>query len=124
MSAFVIFDIDVHDAEAYEAYRRIGAPTVAAFGGRFLVRGGETESLEGGWAPKRVVVLEFETAERARAWYRSASYQDAKRIREGAARTIGILADGYASASTSASTSASASASSSVSLSASGGRAA
>lgn len=120
MSAFVIFDIDVHDAEAYEAYRRIGAPTVAAFGGRFLVRGGETESLEGGWAPKRVVVLEFETAERARAWYRSASYQDAKRIREGAARTIGILADGYASASASAS----ASALSSVSLSASGGRAA
>lgn len=103
MSAFVIFDIDVHDADAYEDYRRIGAPTVAAFGGRFLVRGGETEMLEGDWAPKRVIVLEFETAERARAWYRSASYQDAKRIRERAAYTIGILAEGYASASSSAS---------------------
>ena len=96
MSAFVIFDIDVHDPKAYEEYRRIGAPTVAAFGGRFLVRGGETETLEGDWAPKRVVVLEFESAERARAWYRSTSYQEAKRIREGAAHTIGLLADGYA----------------------------
>lgn len=98
MSAFVIFDIDVHDPEAYEGYRRIGAPTVAAFGGRFLVRGGETETLEGDWSPKRVVVLEFESAERARAWYRSSSYQEAKRLREGAAHTIGILADGYAPA--------------------------
>ena len=114
MSAFVIFDIDVHDADAYEDYRRIGAPTVAAFGGRFLVRGGETEMLEGDWAPKRVIVLEFETAERARAWYRSASYQDAKRIRERAAHTIGILAEGYASASSFAS--------SPVSSSVSGGR--
>ncbi|CAI8696046.1 DUF1330 domain-containing protein [Burkholderia cepacia] len=95
MSAYVVFDIDVHDVDAYQAYRRLGAPTVAAYGGRFLVRGAEVETLEGDWAPKRVVVLEFESAERAREWYRSEGYQAAKRLREPAARTLGILADGY-----------------------------
>ncbi|VWC17749.1 DUF1330 domain-containing protein [Burkholderia lata] len=95
MSAYVVFDIDIHDVEAYQAYRRLGAPTVAEYGGRFLVRGVEVETLEGEWSPKRVVVLEFESAERARAWYRSEGYQAAKLLREPAARTTGILAEGY-----------------------------
>jgi len=95
MSAYVVFDIDIHDVDAYQAYRRLGAPTVAEYGGRFLVRGVEVETLEGEWSPKRVVVLEFESAERARAWYRSEGYQAAKLLREPAARTTGILAEGY-----------------------------
>ncbi|KWB66728.1 D-fructose-6-phosphate amidotransferase [Burkholderia ubonensis] len=95
MAAYVVFDIDVLDSDAYQDYRRLGAPTVAAFGGRFLARGGGVETLEGDWAPKRIVVLEFETAERARAWYDSDGYREARRLRERAARTIGILVDGY-----------------------------
>lgn len=94
MSAYVILDIDIHDNDGYQEYRRLGAPTVAQYGGRFLVRGGTAENLEGPWAPKRVVVIEFDSAEAAHAWHRSVEYQAAKAIRDRTARTIGIVVEG------------------------------
>lgn len=94
MTAYVIFDIDVHDDEGYQAYRRLGAPTVAQYGGRFTVRGGAAESLEGAWTPKRVVVIEFDTMDDARAWYRSPEYQAAKAIRDRTANSIGVIVEG------------------------------
>ncbi|WP_257835298.1 DUF1330 domain-containing protein [Burkholderia glumae] len=96
MTAYIVFDIDVHDASGYEQYREIGAPTVAQFGGRFLVRGGEAATLEGGWSPRRIVVLEFDSIDRAKAWYESDAYRRARGIRERTARTTGIIVQGAA----------------------------
>lgn len=100
MTAYIVFDIDVHDARGYEEYREIGAPTVAEFGGRFLVRGGEAATLEGAWSPRRVVVLEFDSIDRAKAWYESDGYRRARDIRERTARTIGIIVQGAPPATT------------------------
>lgn len=84
MKGYVIADVDVQDPDAYADYRKGVLATVEAYGGRFLVRGGEVEALEGDWAPGRIVVLEFESPERARAWYDSDEYRDLKALRRAA----------------------------------------
>ncbi len=94
MAAYVIVEIETTDPEAMQAYREAAAPTVAAYGGRYIVRGGAVQALEGGWQPGRVVVLEFESAGRARAWWESEEYRDAKALRQRAGHTRMIIADG------------------------------
>ena len=71
MAGYVIADIDVKDPSAYEGYRKQVAPSLERYGGRFLVRGGKAEPLEGAWAPRRLVVVEFDSVERARQWWSS-----------------------------------------------------
>ena len=71
MPAYVIADIEVIDQGLYEQYRQGVPATIAAHGGRYLARGGETEVLEGSWSPKRCVILEFPDMERFRAWWSS-----------------------------------------------------
>ena len=83
MPAYVIVDIDVTDPERYEQYKAATPATLAAAGGRFLVRGGEITILEGDWQPSRLVVLEFENLAAAERWYESAAYQAAKKLRDG-----------------------------------------
>lgn len=73
---------------------RLAGATVAAYGGRYLVRGGAVEPLEGSWKPSRLVILEFPSAEQARAWWTSPEYQPAKAIREGCADTEMLLVEG------------------------------
>jgi uncharacterized protein (DUF1330 family) len=85
MSAYVIVETDVTDPERYEQYKAASSDAVTASGGRFLVRGGELAVLEGDWRPSRLVVLEFEDLAAAKRWYESEGYQEAKRLREGAA---------------------------------------
>jgi uncharacterized protein (DUF1330 family) len=85
MPAYVIVDTDVTDPERFEQYKAATPAAVAAGGGRFLARGGEVAVLEGDWWPSRLVVLEFEDLAAARQWYKSQAYQDAKKLREGAA---------------------------------------
>jgi uncharacterized protein (DUF1330 family) len=75
MSAYVIADIEVDDASAYEEYKKGVAATVTKFGGRFVVRGGAVKSYEGSWKPSRVVVIEFPDMAALDAWYRSPEYQ-------------------------------------------------
>ena len=94
MSAYVIVDIEVIDPVRYEEYKKLAAPTVTAYGGRYLVRGGATETLEGDWVPKRFVVLEFETVEQAKAWWSSPEYAPAKALRQQTANTQMIVAEG------------------------------
>lgn len=94
MSAYVIAEIKVHDARLYEAYRSQVLPTLEKYGGRFLVRGGETELLEGDWNPPRLVVLEFPSADAARAWSSSEEYAAPKALRQRAAVSQIILAHG------------------------------
>jgi uncharacterized protein (DUF1330 family) len=69
MSAFVIAEIDVQHPDLYEDYKVAAPPSIAQYGGRYVVRGGPTVTLEGDWQPKRVVVLEFPSLAQARAWW-------------------------------------------------------
>jgi uncharacterized protein (DUF1330 family) len=94
MPAYVIVETDVHEPEQYERYKAASPGAVAAGGGRFVVRGGEMAVLEGDWQPKRLVVLEFEDLDAAKRWYESPEYQDAKRLREGAANLRMVAVEG------------------------------
>lgn len=91
MAAYVIADILVKDAAAYEGYKKGVGATVEKYGGRFLVRGGEVKSLEGGWQPPRMIVLEFPDMAALEAWYASPEYKPLLDMRLGAA-TGGLIA--------------------------------
>lgn len=94
MPAYVIVEADVHDMDAYQAYLAASPGAIAAGGGRFIARGGETVTLEGEWHPRRIVLLEFESLEAARQWYESEQYQAAKGLREGIADLKMIAVEG------------------------------
>ena len=94
MAAYVIGEIDVKDAAGYDDYRRQVLATVQKFGGRFLARGGRAEALEGHAPPKRVVVLEFPSYERALEWYRSAQYAPLIQLRQKASKGRLLLVEG------------------------------
>jgi uncharacterized protein (DUF1330 family) len=85
MPAYVIVETDITDPERYEQYKAASPAAIAAGGGRFLVRGGELVVLEGDWQPSRLVLLEFEDLAAAKRWYASEVYQEARKLREGAA---------------------------------------
>ncbi|HXF18409.1 MAG TPA: DUF1330 domain-containing protein [Burkholderiales bacterium] len=94
MSAYVIVDIEVHDTAAYDEYRKLVGATLTRYGGKFIVRGGTIDVLEGDWKPKRIVILEFETAARAREWYDSEEYRVPKQLRMSAATGNIIAVEG------------------------------
>jgi uncharacterized protein (DUF1330 family) len=94
MPAYIIAEIQVTDPTAYEGYRPLAAASVARYGGRFLVRGGKIDLLEGGPEPERIVVIEFPEADAARRWYGSDEYQKALKIRQSASRGRVFLVEG------------------------------
>jgi uncharacterized protein (DUF1330 family) len=94
MSAYVIGEIQISDPAAYNEYRPLAAASVARFGGRFIVRGGNVDLLEGEPPPERIVVIEFPDGETARRWYRSEEYQAALKIRQSASRGRVFLVEG------------------------------
>jgi len=94
MPAYIIIEIDVTDPVLYEEYKKLTPGTLALYDGKFAVRGGAVETLEGDWQPKRIVVLEFPTTEKARAWYYSPEYTAAKKIRQQASAGKMILVEG------------------------------
>ena len=94
MAAYVIVETDVTDPVQYEQYKAASPAAIAAGGGRFLVRGGELVVLEGDWQPPRLVMLEFKDLEAARRWYASEAYQEAKKLREGAASFCAVAVQG------------------------------
>lgn len=94
MSAFVLVEVSVHDPKDYEEYKKLTPATIAAYDGKFVVRGGQTETLEGNWQPERIVVLEFPTVKRAKEWWSSDMYSKAKMIRQRAAKTKMIVVQG------------------------------
>jgi uncharacterized protein (DUF1330 family) len=97
MPAYVIADIEVYDPDSYREYAARVQATLDPFEGRFLVRGGPSETLEGGWQPQRVVVLQFPSADHARGWYASPAYVKVMEIRLGASTGSLILAEGVES---------------------------
>ncbi|MEI9403928.1 DUF1330 domain-containing protein [Mesorhizobium argentiipisi] len=97
MPVYVISDVTIRDREAFETYRTRAAASIAAHGGRYLVRGGEVETLEGSWKPEPLIVVEFPDIETARRWYRSGEYADALEVRDVALSRNLILVDGISS---------------------------
>jgi uncharacterized protein (DUF1330 family) len=94
MTAYVIVDIDVTDPVRYEEYKKLAAPTVELYGGKYIARGGRTETLEGDWSPSRLVILQFENLEQARSWVNSPEYSGPRSIRHATARSQMIVTEG------------------------------
>ena len=94
MSAYVIAEIDITDPAAYEEYRKQVPGVIARYGGKYIVRGGKVEPLEGGWSPKRIAVVEFPSMEQALKFYRSPEYAPLLKIREKASRGKLVIVEG------------------------------
>jgi uncharacterized protein (DUF1330 family) len=94
MSAYIIAQVTITDPQGFEQYRSMVPPTIAKYGGKFVVRGGNRETLEGGWANRRLVIIEFENAERAKQWWASEDYREAKELRQRTAQTDLIVVEG------------------------------
>ena len=94
MAAYVIANVDVKDPALFEQYRKQVPETLARHGGKYLVRGGQHETLEGGWMPSRLVVLEFPTIDQARRWYDCEEYREPKALRMKSALTDLVIVEG------------------------------
>jgi len=94
MLAYIIVEIEITDPVGYEQYKELAGPTVEKYGGKYIVRGGKTEVLEGNWQPRRIVVLEFESAERAKEWLNCEEYREPRKMRHRTAGTNMILVEG------------------------------
>ena len=94
MSAYAIAEIDVVDPAAYEDYRKQVLAVVTRYGGKFIVRGGKIDPKEGGWTPKRIVVVEFPSMTQAQKWYDSPEYAPLIKLRQKASKGKLILVEG------------------------------
>ena len=95
MPAYVIVEIEIHDPAEYEEYKKLTPASIAAYDGKFVVRGAQTELLEGDWNPQRIVVLEFPSVQRAKEWWNSNEYATAKTIRQRTAKTKMLVVEGF-----------------------------
>ena len=94
MAAYVIADVTVTDQGLMDEYRKLVPATVTAYGGKFVVRGGAHQKVEGDWTPTRLVLIEFPSMDHARRWYDSPEYREPKAMRIKAGRTNLIFVDG------------------------------
>ena len=93
---YLVVEAKVSDPEAYARYRTLAAEAVEKFGGRYLVRGGPVEILEGPWtAPERLVIVEFDSPELAKQFYDSPEYRAAREVRAGAADMNMLVVEGF-----------------------------
>ena len=97
MPAYIIVDVKINDPVEYEAYKKLTPASIVPFGGKFIIRVGKTETLEGDWSFGRIVVLDFPNTEQAKAWWNSSEYAPAKKIRQNSATTKMILVEGVTS---------------------------
>ncbi len=96
MKAYIIVDVTITDPARYDGYKKLTPDSLVPFDGKFVVRGGTAETLEGDWQPGRIVVLEFPSMEKAKAWWSSEGYAPAKAIRQSASVTQMIVVEGAA----------------------------
>jgi uncharacterized protein (DUF1330 family) len=94
MAAYALVNVEITDSAGFAEYRKLVPATIAAFGGRFLTRGGATEVLEGEWIPNRLVVLEFPDVAAIKAWYYSPEYQQLLDVRKRTSRSDFVIIDG------------------------------
>ena len=94
MAAYLFGDVEVLDAAGFADYRRQVPATVAAYGGRYLARGGAVETLEGTWSPTRCVILEFPSMAQLKVWWNSPEYVPLRALRERTTRSRIIVTEG------------------------------
>jgi len=94
MTTYVIADIEVTDPEGFEEYKKLAGPAVEQYGGKYIARGGRVETLEGDWAPTRLVLLQFDNGEQAQRWWTSPEYEKAKAVRQKTANARLIMVEG------------------------------
>jgi uncharacterized protein (DUF1330 family) len=94
MPGYVVLSVEVLDADRYREYARLGAPTVAQYDGRYLVRGGQVERRDGNWEPKRLVIIEFPSVDEAKRWWDSPEYAPARQLREACAVSDVVIVEG------------------------------
>jgi uncharacterized protein (DUF1330 family) len=94
MPAYIIVEVEIQNQKEYEEYKKLVPATLKQYGGKFIVRGGKTETLEGNWNPERIVVIKFDNMEKAKAWWGSEEYSKAKKIRYKNAESKMILVEG------------------------------
>jgi uncharacterized protein (DUF1330 family) len=94
MAAYLVVDIDVTNPAQFEEYKKLAPAAIAKYGGRYLIRGGAYEALEGDWKPQRLTIVEFDSMEKAKSFYRSPEYQVAIKARAGAANFNALLVQG------------------------------
>jgi uncharacterized protein (DUF1330 family) len=95
MKAYMIVDVEVKDPVQYESYKKLTPTSLVPFQGKFVIRGGKSETIEGTWQPGRIVVLEFPSSDLARAWWSSSEYESAKKIRQSSSVTQMLLIEGF-----------------------------
>ncbi|MCU0367376.1 MAG: DUF1330 domain-containing protein [Cyclobacteriaceae bacterium] len=95
MPAYIIVEVSIHSPKEYEDYKKLTPASLIPFEGKFVVRGGQAETLEGDWNPERIVVLEFPTLEKAKAWWNSEQYAPAKALRHRTANSKMIVVPGF-----------------------------
>jgi len=94
MAAYLVVDIDVTNPAQFEEYKKLAPAAIARYGGRYLIRGGAYEVLEGEWKPQRLTIVEFDSMEKAKAFYTSPEYKVAIATRAGAAKFKALLVQG------------------------------
>ena len=94
MPAYLIADVNVENQDIYAEYRRQVLPLIERYGGRFIVRGGAHETLEGTWRPARLVVIEFPSMAVLKEWYRSPEYKKLIELRQSASRGSLLAVEG------------------------------
>ena len=94
MAAYLVVNVNVEDPVRYQQYKISVEASLAAYGGRYLVRGGRVDALEGTWVPGRLVIVEFDSREQAKAWWSSPEYAEPKALRQATARTDMVVVEG------------------------------
>ena len=94
MAAYLIADIDITDPATYEEYRKQVPGVIAKYGGKYVVRGGKVESLEGGWSPRRLALVEFPSMDQALKFYRSPEYAPLIKLRQKSSKGKLLLVEG------------------------------
>lgn len=95
MTAYIMVQVDIKDMDRYPDYAAMVPASLAVYGGRFLIRGGRLETLEGDWQPKRFVMIAFDSVEQAKRWWDSDEYREARDLRQSIAETEMIVVEGY-----------------------------
>jgi uncharacterized protein (DUF1330 family) len=94
MAAYLVVDIGISNPTQFEEYKKLAPAAIAKYGGRYIIRGGAYEVLEGNWKPERVTIVEFESMEKGKEFYNSPEYQTAIKARAGAANFKALLVQG------------------------------
>ncbi len=94
MSAYVIVEIDIFDVAGFGEYRKAIVPLVQKYGGKYIAVDDQIETLEGNWSPKRIVMIEFPSMERAKECFGCEEYREPRKIRKRTAKTNMILVEG------------------------------